>query len=145
MNQQIKIPRIGIGIFIFRNGKFLMGQRMGSHGEGSWSIPGGHLEFGESFADTAQREVFEETSLHIKNIRFGAITNDYFKTEEKHYVTIWMLADYDSGEASIMEPDKYINQDWFNFNSLPSPLFLPWVQLLQSDFIEDIKNQLIKS
>ncbi len=133
--------RVGIGVFIFRDGKFLMGKRMGSHGEGSWSVPGGHLEFGESFMDTAEREVFEETGLKIKNLRFGAVTNDYFKEENKHYVTIWMLSDYLSGEAKIMEPDKYIEQNWFDFDHLPSPLFLPWEQLLKSEFISNIKQQ----
>ncbi len=133
-------PRIGIGVFVFKDGKFLMGKRMGSHGEGTWSVPGGHLEFGESFADTAAREVLEETGVKIQNIRLGGITNDIFNNEGKHYVTIWMLSDYDSGEATILEPDKYIDQDWFNFDTLPSPLFLPWEQLLDSEFIENIKS-----
>lgn len=140
-----KIARIGIGVFIFKNGKFLMGKRMGSHGEGSWSIPGGHLEFGESFADTAKREVLEETGLIIKNIRFGAVTNDIFLEDDKHYVTIWMLSDYESGTATILELDKYVDQDWFDFNTLPSPLFLPWKQLLSSEFIETIKSELSQS
>lgn len=119
-----------------------MGKRVSSHGEGSWSVPGGHLEFGESFADTAAREVLEETGVCIKNIRFGAVTNDYFQKEGKHYVTIWMLSDYEAGEATILGPDKYIDQDWFDFDTLPKPLFLPWQQLLKSEFIEDIKNGL---
>ena len=137
-----KIPRIGVGVFVIKDGKFLMGKRMGAHGEGSWSITGGHLEFGESFADTAKREVHEETSLNIKNIRFGAVTNDYFESEGKHYVTIWMLSDYESGEAKITEPDKHVEQGWYDFNTLPSPLFLPWKQLLESEFIENIKMML---
>lgn len=132
-------PRVGVGIFIFRNGKFLMGKRMGSHGEGTWSVPGGHLEWGESFADTAKREVLEETGLLIKNIRFGAVTNDIFGAEAKHYVTIWMLSDWDGGRERIMEPDKYVEQSWFTFDTLPSPLFLPWEQLLKSEFIEKIR------
>ena len=136
-----KIPRIGVGVFIFRKGKFLMGKRLGSHGEGSWSVPGGHLEFGESFADTAKREVLEETGLQVKNVRFGAVTNDYFEKENKHYVTIWMLSDYDGGEATILEPNKYVDQNWFDLSTLPSPLFLPWNQLLRSEFIDGIKRE----
>ncbi len=135
-----KIARIGIGVFVFRDGKFLMGKRMGSHGEGSWSVPGGHLEFGESFAETARREVLEETGITIKNIKFGAVTNDYFEKEGRHYVTVWMVTEHDEGEAKIMEPDKFIEQGWFDFTTLPSPLFLPWTQLLQSEFIENIKS-----
>lgn len=113
---------------------------MGAHGEGSWSVPGGHLELGESFAATARREALEETGVSIKNIRFGALTNDYFEAEGKHYVTVWMLADYDYGEASILEPDKFVDQGWFDFDSLPSPLFLPWRELLASEFMTTISE-----
>jgi len=71
--------KVGIGFSYLNRGKLLMLKRQGSHGAGSWSIPGGHLEFGESFEDTTIREVFEETNLKIKNIRFGAVTNDFSK------------------------------------------------------------------
>lgn len=135
-------PRIGVGVFVFKGHKFLMGKRLGSHGEGTWSVPGGHLEFGESFIDTTKREVLEETGMVIKNVRFGAITNDLFKEDNKHYVTILMLSDYDSGEVSIHEPDKFVEQGWFDFETLPSPLFLPWQQLLKSEFISAIRDAL---
>ncbi len=136
--------RVGVGVFVFKSGKFLMQQRKGAHGAGSWSVPGGHLEFGESFEETARREVEEETGLKIKNVRFGAVTNDHFTDENKHYVTIWMLSDYESGEEYITEPDKCIRQAWHTFDDLPEPLFLPWKELLASDFLSDIKSQLIK-
>jgi 8-oxo-dGTP diphosphatase len=131
-----------MGVFVFKEGKFLMGKRMGAHGEGTWSIPGGHLEYGESFADTARREVLEETGVTICNIRFGAVTNDIFDIEKKHYVTVWMLADYESGTPAVLEPDKYIEQGWFDFDTLPSPLFYPWKQLLASPFMTQIRNVL---
>jgi len=137
-----KIARIGIGVFVFKNGEFLMGRRRNAHGDGTWSIPGGHLEFGESFEDTAKREVLEETGLVIKNIRFGAVTNDHFTTDDKHYVTIWMVSDWASGKERITEPDKFVKLEWRKFNDLPKPLFLPWKQLLKSRFIDDIKQQL---
>lgn len=41
-----KTVRVGIGVFVFKEGKFLMLQRHGDHGFGSWSVPGGHQEFG---------------------------------------------------------------------------------------------------
>ncbi|MGF7228455.1 MAG: nucleotide triphosphate diphosphatase NUDT15 [Candidatus Saccharibacteria bacterium] len=134
--------RVGVGVFIFKNGKFLMMQRLGAHGAGSWSVPGGHLEFGESFEQTATREVLEETGLAITNVRFGAVTNDYFPDEDKHYVTIWMLSDWATGQERITEPDKCLAQAWYTFDSLPTPLFLPWNQLLTSEFIDKIKAAL---
>lgn len=122
-------PRVGVGVFVFKNNKFLMGKRLNAHGEGTWSVPGGHLEFGESFSETAKREVKEETGLEIKNVTYLATTNDIFHDDEKHYITIWMTADWESGAPKITEPDKYISQQWCDFNNLPMPLFLPWEQL----------------
>lgn len=140
-----KVIRIGIGVFVFRNGKFLMGRRRNAHGDGTWSAPGGHLEFGETFEDTAKREVLEETGLKIKNVRFGAVTNDYFKDDDKHYVTIWVLSDWESGKEQITEPDKFVAMEWRDFDNLPDPLFLPCQQLLTSQFIDDIKQELTNS
>ena len=136
-----KNVRVGLGVIILQNNKFLMQLRQGAHGEGSWAFPGGQIEFGETFEQTARREVLEETNIEITNVRFGAVTNDYFKSEDKHYITVWMLSDWKSGDAKIMEPHKCLQQKWVTFNSLPSPLFLTMENLLTSDFIEDIKLQ----
>jgi 8-oxo-dGTP diphosphatase len=138
----VSIIRVGVAVFVFRDGKFLMAQRQGAHGEGTWSVPGGHPEFGEELVDTAVREVKEETGLSITDVRFGAITNDVFPVEHKHYVTVWMTSRHLAGEAQITEPDKCLRQGWFDFSNLPSPLFLPWRQLLVSPFLEDIKSRL---
>lgn len=140
-----KNPKVGVGVFIFNKGKFLIGQRKGAHGSGSWAVPGGHLEFGEEIEDTAQREVKEETSLNIKFVRFGAITNDVFREEDKHYVTIWVISDYDSGEAKITEPDKYVEQKWVDFESLPENLFLPLKKLQSSPFYKKLRQELKKT
>jgi 8-oxo-dGTP diphosphatase len=135
-----RIVGCGVGVFVFKRGKFLMAERHGAHGAGTWSIPGGMVEFGESLEETAKREVQEETSLKIKNIRFGAVTSDHFKKDDKHHITIWMLSDYDSGSPTIMEPDKCLAQQWHSFEDLPEPLFAPWENLLASNFIQEIKR-----
>ena len=83
-------PGIGVAILIHRNRQILLLRRKGVHGAGSWSTPGGHLEFGESPEACAIRETREETGLEIHTVRFVALTNDVFAAEEKHYITIWM-------------------------------------------------------
>lgn len=37
--------------------------------EKTWELPGGHLNFGESFKDGARREVFEETGIKISKLK----------------------------------------------------------------------------
>jgi len=125
---------------VVKNKKFLMGCRKNAHGDGSWSVPGGHLEFGESVEKGAAREVFEETGVRIQNPKIAGVTNDFFKKEGKHYVTIWVVSEWKGGKEKIKEPDKFIEIGWFNFKSLPKPLFLPWRQLLKSEFSKPIKE-----
>jgi 8-oxo-dGTP diphosphatase len=83
-------PKVGVGVIIHDDaGNIVMGERAGSHGAGTFQLPGGHLEYGESFAETAAREVLEETGLEVGNIKFLTATNDVFG-EGKHYVTIFV-------------------------------------------------------
>jgi len=101
-----KRPKVGVGVILIKDGKVLMGKRKNAHGKGTWSFPGGHLEFNESWSDCAKRETFEESNLKIKKVRLATVTNDIFELEGEHYITLFMRADYDSGELKIMEPDK---------------------------------------
>jgi 8-oxo-dGTP diphosphatase len=58
-----------MGVLVMRRGRVLLGRRRGSHGEGYYAAPGGHIEFGESFEQAARREVREETGLEIADLR----------------------------------------------------------------------------
>jgi len=129
-----KRPQVGIAAIVIKGGKVLMHQRKNAHGDGTWSFPGGHLEFGESWSACAQRETREEAGIEIMNIRFGAATNDIFEKERKHYITIFMLADWKSGEPKVMEPDKCGGWIWVDWDQAPKPRFLPIENLLKTDF-----------
>lgn len=116
-------PKIGCGVFVIKGNKILLGKRKTDHGNGQWASPGGHLEHGEEPEECARREVFEETGLQIKNIRKATYTNHRFENSAKHYVTLWMVSEYASGEVQLREPDKFERWEWFEWNHLPSPLF----------------------
>jgi 8-oxo-dGTP diphosphatase len=118
-----KLPRVGVGVFVLRDGKFIMLHRRGAHGDGTWGLVGGHLEFGESWAECAIRETREEIGCEITNIRFFAVTNDIFTKENKHYVTIFLLADLTSGEPSILEPEKCQELNWFTYDTMLENIF----------------------
>ncbi len=135
MDQQLEQrPKVGIGVVVMEDGKVLLGKRKNSHGEGSWCFPGGHLEFNESWEDCARREVTEETGINVKDIRFGTTTNDIFEKERKHYITIFMLCNYDSGQVKVMEQEKCQQWDWFSWDNLPEPLFIPIQNLLKRNY-----------
>ncbi|KAI8981035.1 NUDIX hydrolase domain-like protein [Pilobolus umbonatus] len=112
--------RVGVGCFVTYkdNGitRCLIGQRKGSHGANTWQLPGGHLEWYESFEECAKREVYEETNLILpmNDIHFLSATNDIMKTENKHYVTIFMVCSIDKCQIQnvrVNEPHK-LEGEW---------------------------------
>ena len=133
-----KDPKVGLGVFIFKDQKILLGKRLSkTHGNNEWSLPGGHLEWFESFHDCCKREVYEETNLKIKNIELVYTTNDIFKEEDLHYITIYFSSDYESGNLIVKEPDKCERWLWYSTYLLPTPLFVGTAKALQ--FIKERK------
>lgn len=123
MPQDYSVPRVGIDILILKDGKVLAGKRKGAHGEGEYSFPGGSLEMMESYADCARRETLEECGVHIKNVRFNFTANS-FHFDPRHYICIGLVADWESGEPTVLEPDKCESWDWYDLDALPDPMFI---------------------
>ena len=90
MEQELR-PKVGVGVMIMKEGKVLLGKRMGAHGTGEYAWPGGHMEHMESFEECAKREVLEGTGMEIENVRFLRLLN--LKTMPIHYVDIGLVAD----------------------------------------------------
>ena len=123
-----KIVRVGTAALIFRGSQLLLGQRKGSHGAGTWSFPGGHVDFGEEPIDSVRREIMEETGLVVGDIHpYGPLpyVNTHFYEEGKQYITLYFTVKYIGGEAKLMEPDKCEQWQWHPAQSLPRPLFEP--------------------
>lgn len=123
-------PKVGVGVLITKDNQVLLLRRKSVHGEGSWSPPGGHLDFGEAPEACAIREAYEETAVHITDVTFKGITNDVFEASGKHYITLWFEGKYASGEAIVNAPYESSEVGWFAWDNLPQPLFLPFQQLL---------------
>ncbi|OJD31703.1 nudix hydrolase 1 [Diplodia corticola] len=140
-----KNARVGVGVFILNDkNQFIIGKRKGSHGAGTWALPGGHLEFGESFEECAARETLEETGLATTDVRFFTATNNIMADIDAHYVTIFMTAKIsgEKMEPENLEPEKCEAWKWTNWEQLRSmaektksgetgapELFLPLVNL----------------
>ncbi|KAJ3134004.1 hypothetical protein HDU90_005352 [Geranomyces variabilis] len=132
------VVRVGVGAFVVRaDGKFLLGLRASSHGAGTWQLPGGHLEVGESWGECGAREVLEEAGVKIGTPTFVAVTNDVFDPTNKHYITIFVKANCLDAEpvAQVLEPEKCKCWEWvdweevFGSESRYRPLFLPMTHL----------------
>ena len=83
-----KKPKVGVGFGVMilnkKERKILLGKRHEDpkkadselSGEGTWTMPGGKLEFQETFEKGAFREVLEETGIKLKSAKVICINND---------------------------------------------------------------------
>lgn len=124
-------PYIGVGVLVWKGDSLLLGKRFDPHGGTVWQFPGGHLEIGESVMQCAAREVREETGVEVAGARHAGFTDELFSIAGRHYVVLYVSANYVSGEARVLEPEKCQCWQWFHYNELPSPLFEPITNLLK--------------
>jgi 8-oxo-dGTP diphosphatase len=133
---EVSRPKVGVGVLVCRGSRVLVGRRRSSSGHGTFALPGGHLEFGESWEGCAAREVKEETGLSIQNIKFASVVNSIMQNENQssHYVTIFMHAELCNpiDEPQNLEPDKCDGWEWVDWPNIPRPIFQPLQSLIES-------------
>ena len=124
-------PGVGVGVMIIKENKILLGLRSPDkikasselQGQGTWTMPGGKVEFMEKLVDAAKRELEEETSLKATKLDFLCISDDM--TDTAHYVTVGFIARDYTGEVKAMEPETILEWRWFDLNDLPNNLYMP--------------------
>lgn len=105
---------IGVGIMVLKDDKILLGLRNPNkekasselEGQGTWTMPGGKVEFMERLDDAAIRELKEETNLNAEELRFLCIQDDM--TDTAHYVTVGFITNKYIGDLKTMEPETIL-------------------------------------
>lgn len=121
-------PRVGVSLLVVKGASVLLGRRLGSHGTGEWGTPGGHQELGESYEETAIRELAEEcgNDVLITQPRFLCVTNltQYIEDSGRHYTDVALVSHWLGGEPQVMEPRKCAEWKWHSiWGPLPDPAF----------------------
>ena len=138
MSEEKKRVGAGVGVILIRGNKILLGKRhpdpdkadSAFRSAGEWSLPGGKMDWGETFETVAAREVKEETGITIKDPKVICVCN--CKNKHAHYMTVGLLATKFKGEAKVMEPDEMIEWKWFSLGDLPSPRYFPSFMVIKN-------------
>jgi hypothetical protein len=118
IEEKTEMPKVGVGVIIIKDNKLLFHIRKGAHGENTYGLPGGHLEFKESWEECAQREVEEETGVTDLVIT-GKLQKTYhiFRRNGKYRlkITHWyeMETEY-SGNLTPQENEGIEKAAWLN-------------------------------
>lgn len=118
-------PEVGVAVILMRDDTVLLMKRKGPHGPGTWTVPGGHMDLGETPEQCGRRESKEEVGVDVVDLHFRAITNDIFEAEGRQSVSIWMDGKIQSGEPRIVSEEEGSEIGWFSWEALPQPLYLP--------------------
>ena len=128
----MKEKHIGAGcgvIILNQKGQILLGKRNEDelladsemHEEGTWTLPGGNIEYGESFFEAGIREAKEETNLDVSDLELFCVQTD--KNEFAHYISVGLIAKKYSGKINVNEPNEITMWNWFDLDKLPKKIF----------------------
>lgn len=111
---------VGVHVLVERAGRILLMRRAGTgFFDGLYSLPGGHVEVGESLGRTAVREMREEIGVEIDPadlVRMGVV----HRRSDTNRVDFFLRAKAWAGEPRICEPAKCDALGWFARGDLPA-------------------------
>jgi 8-oxo-dGTP diphosphatase len=110
------IPTVDI---IVRKGsnKILLERRARPPFEHLQSIPGGHVEYGETVEQAALRELKEETSIKARLVAILGVYSDPKRDPRGQRISTVFIADWISGAPR--GSDDAESADWFNESDVP--------------------------
>ncbi len=118
-------PRVAVGAVVTHQDKILLVLRNQPPAKDMWAIPGGSVNLGETLQAAAEREVLEETGLHIKAgeviYTFDAIVHDQEGRVQFHYVILDLKAEALDPTQPLIPADDARDARWFSLADLDRP------------------------
>lgn len=117
-------------IFFNENGEVLLTERSKKVREpGKWCLPGGHLDYLETWVTALRREVREEIGLEVTSEKLVGIYSDPRLTltpeilpegyQGQFIVASFRILNY---RGEVQPNDEVADWDWFPIHNLPDPI-----------------------
>lgn len=128
-------PRIRVSGILMKEDKILFVQHR-KKGEEYYLLPGGGVDFGETFETALKREFMEEVNLEIEVKNLCLISEGIDPKGEKHIVSMVFLVEYLSGELKLPEEERIIGAQYLDKTSIENNIVYPNIknELLKGDF-----------
>jgi len=132
-----------VTVIVNDEGEILLQER--TYPKGTWGLPGGLMELGETTEETARREVFEETSLIVDQLQFINVYSgpEYFvraqNGDEFFMVTVAYYTNHFSGELKV-DFSESVSARFCHPNQLPQQLVKGHKVILDEFFCKHYQN-----
>jgi 8-oxo-dGTP diphosphatase len=130
-------PIVGVLAVVLRGDRVLIVRRANPPMPGRWGFPGGVLELGETVAQGAMRELFEETGVEAEAVGILTVIDTIDRDREGrvryHYTLVAVIGHWQSGEG--VPGDDADEVAWLTRaeiveqNLLTAPALLPLIDL----------------
>jgi 8-oxo-dGTP diphosphatase len=117
-------PHVGVHLILTTGGKVLLLRRANTgFADGSWSVPGGCLDDGETLPAAAAREAREEVGINIDpaDLHFTHLCH-HADPDGQARVGVFFTAQRWAGEPVNAEPAKCSEIGWHLLDSLPADI-----------------------
>ncbi len=115
-----KTPKIGALAVVVNDAQVLLVQRGKQPDAGLWGFPGGHVEWGETVMQAAQRELREETSVIAAPLHYldnlDLLRHDAQGVVQSHYLLVGVACQYRSGAP--LAGDDALDARWFPLDQI---------------------------
>jgi 8-oxo-dGTP diphosphatase len=114
------VPRAAVSAAIFRQGRVLLVKRRRPPSAGLWSLPGGHIEPGETALDAVHRELREETAISARILDITGVKDVVHRNDSGvvilHRVVIVFCGEWLAGEPEA--GDDAAAAGWYEAGAL---------------------------
>jgi 8-oxo-dGTP diphosphatase len=109
---------LGVATVVIRGKFVLLGKRKNAYKSGSYGLPGGRLEIGESLETCCRRELTEETGMVPVRVELAGVVREW--QGDYDFVHFVYVCREFTGEPQVTEPDKCEVWEWFSRDALPA-------------------------
>ncbi|AFY37434.1 NUDIX hydrolase [[Leptolyngbya] sp. PCC 7376] len=114
----VRHPIVGTTLIpILPDGKIVLARRRDT---GTWSLPGGILDWGEDLTSCSRRELLEETGFElIKISRLVGVYSSLGRDPRFHAVTVAIAVEVNPSSTTIQDADEILEVKPFEASAMP--------------------------
>lgn len=113
-----------VAVIIVKDGKILLVQHE-KKGKRYWLLPGGGVEYAETFAEAGSRELLEETGYEVILGDLLFVSESIPPDEHRHVINYYFAGKLLGGKLKVEDSDVLRDVQWIPIDDLPHLVMYP--------------------
>jgi 8-oxo-dGTP diphosphatase len=139
----MKEPRVRVAGIVVKNNSILF-IKQEKNGKEYWLLPGGGLDFGETFYNCLKREFEEEVNIEIEPKEMLFLSEGIAPDMSRHIVSVYFGADWISGEIKVGEEAILKEVKFIDIKEIDKYTIYPNIKKELKEYVENKEIHQIK-